>query len=311
MGRFARGGGCAKRLVWRGVGRSAPARVELKRWVGDRGGQPEGRCGKTTTAINFGRRIRARGARHAARRSRPAGQCDDGRRCPAGGRRGDARSTSALLGGRVAGEVVHQTSVDRLTSSPATRDLVGAGDRARERCPRRESIRLRMARLARDRASRTPSSIIDRPPSLSLLTLNAPRRRPTPSWSRSSAEGTTRSKGSRRSSTPSAACATRSIRRWRSRGFVLTMFDEPEQPPRARSSTRSAGPTSGATRCSRAPSSRATCAALRGPEPRACRVLVYDPIIAGRGRVPRARTSEIAALQPAELAEHPAPALDR
>jgi chromosome partitioning protein len=77
----------------------------------------------------------------------------------------------ALLGGRSAADVVHRTGVERLDVVPATRDLVGA-EVELVNVPGREH-RLHAA-LASVR-QQYEFVVIDCPPSLSLLTINALR----------------------------------------------------------------------------------------------------------------------------------------
>jgi len=129
----------------------------------------KGGVGKTTTAINLAAGFALEGHDTLLVDLDPQGSATTG----VGVRPAGAEETiyEALLGGRVAGEVVHQTSVDRLDVVPATRDLVGAEVELVNVSGREHRLHEALASVRQ----RYAFIVIDCPPSLNLLTLNALR----------------------------------------------------------------------------------------------------------------------------------------
>ena len=129
----------------------------------------KGGVGKTTTAINLAAGFALEGHDTLLVDLDPQGSATTG----VGVRPADPEETiyEALLGGRVVGEVVHQTSVDRLDVVPATRDLVGAEVELVNVPGREHRLHEALASVRQQYAF----IVIDCPPSLNLLTLNALR----------------------------------------------------------------------------------------------------------------------------------------
>jgi chromosome partitioning protein len=129
----------------------------------------KGGVGKTTTAINLGASLALDGHAVLVVDLDPQGSATTG----LGVRGGDIEGTvyECLIDGRDVAEVLRPTAVERLVVAPATRDLVGA-EVELVGLERRES---RLHEVLAGVRHHHDYVLIDCPPSLSLLTVNALR----------------------------------------------------------------------------------------------------------------------------------------
>jgi chromosome partitioning protein len=129
----------------------------------------KGGVGKTTTAINVSAALALQGQATLLVDLDPQGSATTG----VGVRPGRAEETvyEVLLGGRPIAEAIHRTAIDRLDVLPATRDLVGAEIELVGVPDREHRLHDALAAIRRQ----YDFIIIDCPPSLSLLTVNALR----------------------------------------------------------------------------------------------------------------------------------------
>ena len=129
----------------------------------------KGGVGKTTTAINLATGLAAIGKKICVVDLDPQGNASTG----LGIERKDRKVTSynVLVEGRDPSSAVMQTTIPGLDVMPATIDLTGA-DLELAKTPKRE-YKLREALLKLVRTNKYHTIIIDCPPSLNLITLNA------------------------------------------------------------------------------------------------------------------------------------------
>ena len=131
----------------------------------------KGGVGKTTTTINLGTALAAIGERVLIVDLDPQGNASTGLGIPQKARR--LSTYDVLLGDATFAEAVQPTSVPRVSLAPSTMDLLGA---ELELAPARDRTqRLRNALLAYQTSQAEPFTyvLIDCPPSLNLLTVNA------------------------------------------------------------------------------------------------------------------------------------------
>ena len=129
----------------------------------------KGGVGKTTTAINLAAALALQGHASLLLDLDPQGSATTGVGVrPA---EGDDTIYEALLGGRALAEIVRPTPVERLDVAPATRDLVGAEIELVSQLARENRLNDALTTVR----GRYDFVLIDCPPSLSLLTVNALR----------------------------------------------------------------------------------------------------------------------------------------
>jgi chromosome partitioning protein len=129
----------------------------------------KGGVGKTTTSINLASALAATGQRVLVIDLDPQGNASTGLGCDRSDR---SAGTYALLDGRTElAELLIQTAVKNVSLIPADTDLVGA--EIELVATERREFRLRDALATTLRQARFDYMLIDCPPSLGLLTLNA------------------------------------------------------------------------------------------------------------------------------------------
>ncbi len=126
----------------------------------------KGGVGKTTTAVNLGAELAARGKSTLIIDLDPQGNASTGVGCPIKGR--EATSYDILSGRYKVEEVMTETSVKNLQLVPSTPDL-SSGDIDFATKP----DRIRLLKTAIDEVQNHAFILIDCPPALGLLTVNA------------------------------------------------------------------------------------------------------------------------------------------
>lgn len=128
----------------------------------------KGGVGKTTTSINLGRALAKRGKKVLLIDLDPQGNASTGVGVPAQDRK--ISSYDVLVNGKSISDAIHETYAKNLMLVPATTDLSSADVEIQQDSQRVARLR---AALAEDLGRRVDYVLIDCPPSLSLLTLNA------------------------------------------------------------------------------------------------------------------------------------------
>lgn len=126
----------------------------------------KGGVGKTTTAVNLGAELASRGKSTLIIDLDPQGNASTGVGCPIKGR--DATSYDVLAGRFDLSQARTGTSVENLTLIPSTPDL-SSGDIDFSTRP----DRIRLLKAAIDQVDDQSYILIDCPPALGLLTVNA------------------------------------------------------------------------------------------------------------------------------------------
>ncbi|WP_084144030.1 ParA family protein [Methylocapsa acidiphila] len=136
----------------------------------------KGGVGKTTTAINLGTALAAIGERVLVIDLDPQGNASTG----LGVDRRDRRLSTydVLIAERTLASVIQETAVPRLALAPATIDLAGVELEIADHKDRAHRLRAALAALAQEQSADTNEAaftyvLIDCPPSLNLITMNA------------------------------------------------------------------------------------------------------------------------------------------